>query len=183
MLKLGHGWVITPTTLRGYLMMTSSNGNIFSVTGPLCGEFTGHRWIPCTKASDAELWCFLWSAPKWLNKQSWGWWFETPSRSLWRLCNIYMPWSRWCFCQSLSKISLRWVRSWTFYWNCPLLNYRHLASSRGWQVGDLIILLYSICALVIPIVNSKSQRVIHTTPFLLHIRATVCCFTALETEM
>ena len=29
---------------------------------PLCGEFTGHRWIPRTKASDAELWCFLWSA-------------------------------------------------------------------------------------------------------------------------
>ena len=38
-------------------MMTSSNGNIFRVTGPLCGEFTGHRWIPRTKASDAELWC------------------------------------------------------------------------------------------------------------------------------
>ena len=26
-------------------MMTSSNGNIFSVTGPLWGEITGHRWI------------------------------------------------------------------------------------------------------------------------------------------
>ena len=43
-------------------MMTSSNGNIFRATGPLCGEFTGHRWIPRTKASDAKLWCFLWSA-------------------------------------------------------------------------------------------------------------------------
>ena len=41
-------------------MMTSSNGNIFRVTGPLCGEFTGHRWIPHPNASDAELWCFLW---------------------------------------------------------------------------------------------------------------------------
>ena len=38
-------------------MMTSSNGIIFRVTGTLCGEFTGHRWIPGTKASDAEL-CF-----------------------------------------------------------------------------------------------------------------------------
>ena len=47
-------------------MMTSSNGNIFRVTGPLCGEFTGHRWIPLTKASDVELWCFLWSGP-WIN--------------------------------------------------------------------------------------------------------------------
>ena len=29
-----------------YKMMTSSNGSIFRVTGPLRGEFTGHRWIP-----------------------------------------------------------------------------------------------------------------------------------------
>ena len=46
------------------IMMTSSNGNIFRVTGHLCGEFTGPRWIPRTKASDTELWCFLWSAPE-----------------------------------------------------------------------------------------------------------------------
>ena len=39
-------------------------GNIFCVTGPLCGEFTGHRWIPLTKASDAEMWCFFLSAPE-----------------------------------------------------------------------------------------------------------------------
>ena len=45
-------------------MMTSSNGNIFRVTGLLCGEFTSRRLIPHTKASDAELWCFLWSAPE-----------------------------------------------------------------------------------------------------------------------
>ena len=45
-------------------MMTSSNGNIFCVTAPLCEEFTGHRWIPRTKASDAELWCFLWYEPE-----------------------------------------------------------------------------------------------------------------------
>ena len=29
-----------------------------------CGEFNGHRWIPHTKARDAELWCFLCSAPE-----------------------------------------------------------------------------------------------------------------------
>ena len=40
-------------------MMMSSNGNIFRVTGHLCGEFTGHRWISRTKASDAELWFFF----------------------------------------------------------------------------------------------------------------------------
>ena len=50
--------------MRHRSMMTSSNGSIFRVTGPLCGEFTGHWWIPLTKASDAELWCFLWSGPE-----------------------------------------------------------------------------------------------------------------------
>ena len=53
-------------------MRMSSNGNIFRATGPLCGEFTGHRWIPCTKTSDAELWCFLWSMPwikGWVNNR------------------------------------------------------------------------------------------------------------------
>ena len=44
-------------------IMTSSNGNIFHATGPLCEEFTGHRWIPRTKAGDAAPWRFLWSAP------------------------------------------------------------------------------------------------------------------------
>ena len=44
--------------------MTLSNGNIYRLTGPLCGEFTGHRRILLPKASDAELWNFLWSALK-----------------------------------------------------------------------------------------------------------------------
>ena len=45
-----------------YDVMTSSNGNTIRVNGHLCGEFTSHRWISRTKANDAELWCFLWSA-------------------------------------------------------------------------------------------------------------------------
>ena len=61
-------------------MMTSSNGNIFRVTGPLCGEFTGDRW-PMTRSFDVF---FDLRLNKPLSKQSWSWWFETPSRSLWR---------------------------------------------------------------------------------------------------
>ena len=30
-------------------MMMSSNGSFFRVTGPLCGKFTGQRWISLTK--------------------------------------------------------------------------------------------------------------------------------------
>ena len=36
------------------VMMTSSNGNILRVTSHLCGEFTGHRWIPHTKGQWRE---------------------------------------------------------------------------------------------------------------------------------
>ena len=70
-------------------MMTVSNGSIFGVTRPLCREFD--RWIPPTKVNETELWCF--SDPrlnKLLSKQSWDWWFEMPSRSLWLHCNA-MP--------------------------------------------------------------------------------------------
>ena len=60
-------------------MMTSSNGNIFRVTGHLYVEFTGHRWIPCTKYSCTKA-SYVYSdmnLNKRLSKQSWGWWFET----------------------------------------------------------------------------------------------------------
>ena len=71
-----------------WTMMTSSNGNISRVTGPLWGESTGHWWIPLTKASYVELWCFLWCTPsKLLSNQSRRRWFETLVRSLWRHCN------------------------------------------------------------------------------------------------
>ena len=69
-------------------MMTSSNGTIFRVTGPLCGEFTGHGEFltqrPVTRGFDVF---FDLRLNKRLSKQPWGWWFETPSWSLWRQCN------------------------------------------------------------------------------------------------
>ena len=76
------------TLVSKFDMMTSSSGNIFGVTSLLCGEFTCHRWIPRKKVSDAELWFFFdLRLNKRLSKQSQGWWFETPPRSLWRHCN------------------------------------------------------------------------------------------------
>ena len=42
-------YMCVTANLFPYIMMTSSNGNIFRVTGPLCGEFTGLRWNPHTK--------------------------------------------------------------------------------------------------------------------------------------
>ena len=75
--------------LHRYFMMTSSDENIFRVTGPLCGEFTGPGEFPTqspvTRSFDVF---FDLRLNKPLNKQSWGWWFETLSRSLWRHRNV-----------------------------------------------------------------------------------------------
>ena len=62
--------------------MTSSNGNIFRVTGNLRGEFTGHN--PVTRSFDVF---FDLGLNKRLSKQWRGWIFETLSRPFWRHCN------------------------------------------------------------------------------------------------
>ena len=72
-------------------MMTSSNGTIFRVTGPLCGEFTGPGEFPTqrpvTRSFDVY---FALRLNKRLSEQPWGWWFETLSWSLWRQCNAIL---------------------------------------------------------------------------------------------
>ena len=60
--------------LRQFIMK-SSKGGAFRVTSPLCGEFTGHRWIPLTKASDAEFLMFslVWAWTNgWVNNRDTG---------------------------------------------------------------------------------------------------------------
>ena len=66
------------------LTVTSSNGNILHlrVTGTLCGELIGER--PVTRSVDVF---FDLRLNKRLSEQSWSWWSETPSRSLWRHYN------------------------------------------------------------------------------------------------
>ena len=73
----------------GIFMMTSSNGNIFRVTGHLCGEFTGPGEFPTQRPVTRSFDVYFDLRPnKWLSKQSWGWWFETLSCSLWRHRNV-----------------------------------------------------------------------------------------------
>ena len=48
------------------------------------GEFPAQR--PLTRSFDVFFDLHL---NKWLSKQSWGWWFETPLRPLWRHCNVF----------------------------------------------------------------------------------------------
>ena len=91
--------------------VTIINGNIFRVTGHLCGEFTGHRWIPRTNGQwrglrfDAF---FDHRLNKRLRNQSWCCWFETPSWPLWRHCNV---WCRHRDCRPVSVFQLinKWI--------------------------------------------------------------------------
>ena len=69
--------------------MTSSDGNIFRGTGPLCGEFTGPGEFPTQRPVTRSFDVFFDLRPnKRLSKQWPGWWFETLSRSFWRHRNV-----------------------------------------------------------------------------------------------
>ena len=88
---MGQDMKSHPIVLCGkQFMMTSSNGNFFCVTGPLCGEFTGPGEFPTQRPVTRSFDVFFdLRLNKPLRKHSWGWWFETLSRSLWRHRNDY----------------------------------------------------------------------------------------------
>ena len=80
-----HRNTVCMSAITCTIMMTSSNGNIFRVTGPLCGEFTGPGEFPAQRPVTRSFDVFLYlRLNKRLSKQPWGWFFETPSWSLWR---------------------------------------------------------------------------------------------------
>ena len=67
---------------------------------PATGEFPAQR--PVTQSFDVF---FDLRLNKRLSKQSWGWWFETPSLSLWRHCNALCPWR-----SSIIIFSCQWFK-------------------------------------------------------------------------
>ena len=103
-------------------IMTSSNGNIFRVTGPLCWEFTGPGKFPAQRPVTGSFDVFFGLRPnKRLSNQPWGWWFETPSWSLWRHCNGFAEgnemhtWSRRYYPEKYSH-------NWCYHWFLRLNN-------------------------------------------------------------
>ena len=117
------------------------------------------RWIPRTKASDAELWCFFYlRLNKRLSKQSWGWWFQTPPWPLWRHCNVNGP--------SLTITPILWCHF--FQWQCIInkLNYNL------WGV----IYVCSATALVKVLINEKlpPKPMVTTISWLLNIDTNTC---------
>ena len=60
---------------------------------PVTGEFHAQR--PVTRSFE---FFFDLHLNKRLSKQWWGWWFETPTRPLWRHCNVFTrnkSWDKW----------------------------------------------------------------------------------------
>ena len=68
---------------------------------PVNGEFPSQR--PVTLSFD--VFCDL-RLNKQLSKQSWGWWFETPLRPLWRHCNVFIVITIYCKATILHLYSL-----------------------------------------------------------------------------
>ena len=112
--------------------MTSSNGNIFRVTGPLCGEFTGPGEFPTqrpvTRSFDVY---FDLRLNKRLCKQSWGWWFQTLLCPLWRhsnetespICWLTPLTSPWGLRQSQWRLSR--FRIWKLSQGAPTLTFKN----------------------------------------------------------
>ena len=88
--------LLTHVPTSSVVMMTSSNGNSFRVTGHLCGnspvpgEFPTQR--PVTLSFDVF---FDLRLNKRLSKQTWGWWLETLPCPLWRHRNVELNRRSW----------------------------------------------------------------------------------------
>ena len=82
-IQMRNKWLQQSLWQRINIMMTSSNENIFRVTDPLCGEFTGPGGFPTQRPVTRSFDVFFdLRLNKRLSKQPWGWWFETLSWSL-----------------------------------------------------------------------------------------------------
>ena len=91
--------------------MTSSNEYIFRVTGPLCGEFTGPGEFPAQRPVTRNFDVFFdLRLNKRISKQSWGWWYETPSWSVWRQCNVYVGMWIVHLCIFMASVDLKYYR-------------------------------------------------------------------------
>ena len=80
---------------------------------PVTGELPSHR--PVTWSFDVFFDLRLY---KRLSKQSWGWWFETPSRLLWRHCNAvgsYYTQEQCAFFQDYGPVNRLLNGSWYAY--------------------------------------------------------------------
>ena len=85
--------------------------------------------------SGALMFSLICALNKRLNKQSWGWWFETPSRSLWRHCNDHQTFISYT---SEDPVKLMWC---PFLWDesgFPQRSSVRLVPGAGVKWHDLV---------------------------------------------
>ena len=77
-----YGFIVICSWWRHQMKNFSASLALYAVNSPVTGEFPAQR--PVTRSFDVF---FDLRLNKRLSRQSWGWWFETPWRPLWRHCN------------------------------------------------------------------------------------------------
>ena len=137
----GAWWRHQMETFSALLVICAGNS-------PVPGEFPTQR--PVTRSFDVF---FDLRLNKQLNKQSWGWWFETLSRSLWRHCNglsAVVPCAKFCndtlpyYGARLKHIPIEFELRWkNRSWNEPQVRFIVESSFRaGVGVAALVVSWY-----------------------------------------
>ena len=93
-------WIFLQTWWSHQMETFSALLAICAGNSPVTGEFPTPR--PMTRSFEIS---FYMRPNKRLSKQSWGWWFETPSRPLWRHGNGAVP-LRWIYSGKLESIHI-----------------------------------------------------------------------------
>ena len=96
---------------------------------PVTGEFAAQR--PVTRSFDVF---FDLRLNKRLSKQSWGWWFETLSRPLWRHCNggIFPV---LCICFDICKLTFDIL---PVHWSVGVIVATALMSLSVWEIVSMV---------------------------------------------
>ena len=151
-----------------YDMITSSNGNIFRVTGHLCGEFIGPGEFRAQRsvARSFDVFSDLRLNTQ-LSKQWSGWWFETLLCPSWRHCNdvsavSFSPGFQWrymsvrysqdfhCHQPPTRDLQDLWARHYCsaklFYWRQCLLQL-FVWQDRSWVYIAMILLQVQLSTL------------------------------------
>ena len=99
-------WQLTSSICFSLFMMTSSNGNTFRVTGLLWSPVNSAQRLVTRSFDDF----FDLRLNELLSKQSWAWWFEKLSRTLWRHRNGYLD----------NVLRKQWVCRWISYFSAHM---------------------------------------------------------------
>ena len=130
---------------------------------PVTSEFPSQR--PVTRGFE---FFFDLRLNKWLSKQSWGWWFETPSHQLWRHCNENTTTAGW------HKIDFNNIDVFKMF-HISTLSYQILIDSFIYQCQDTL-KSNTYQAMTLTIEWYHKQRLMNTKMYV-SIHTHICIYT------